>query len=251
MTAEEFRAALRSLGMARQKDAAEALGLTQSTISRYTAGLTPIPRCVEIVTFHLRGLTPPDLVIAPRVSKKAAPRPEYGAWRNMIYRCSDDSDPNYGGRGITVYPAWRASFWAFYAYVGPRPTPGHSLDRFPDNNGNYEPGNVRWATWKEQATNRRPNGGRVRVTVDGETRSLSAWARRLGIAPATISGRLRRGVPLALAVTQPKRRARLRMSRVRCGCGHRWRSHDGPCKALIEVDHRLRRCSCAGRTIES
>ena len=59
----------------------------------------------------------------------------------------------YGGRGITIYPAWFESFKTFLADVGPKPTPEHSLDRI-DNDGNYEPGNVRWATSKEQAANR-------------------------------------------------------------------------------------------------
>lgn len=66
---------------------------------------------------------------------------------------------HYGGRGISVYPEWDNSedgFERWLAYIGPAPSPLHTLDRFPDNDGNYEPGNVRWATAKEQRANQRP-----------------------------------------------------------------------------------------------
>lgn len=84
--------------------------------------------------------------------------PEYRAWVNMNSRCfipSTTRFENWGGRGITVCPEWRESYPAFLACVGRKPTPEHSLDRYPDVNGNYEPGNVRWATPSEQARNTR------------------------------------------------------------------------------------------------
>ena len=83
---------------------------------------------------------------------------EYRSWKHMIARCTDPkgkSWKNYGGRGITVCERWRKSFKAFLAHVGKRPTPQHSIDRYPNNDGNYEPGNVRWATMSEQHLNSR------------------------------------------------------------------------------------------------
>lgn len=85
-----------------------------------------------------------------------ADTPEYRAWAAMKRRCvSLDKRHVYADRGIKVCARWAASFQAFLADVGRRPSPDHSIDRFPDNDGNYEPGNVRWATRSQQAKNRR------------------------------------------------------------------------------------------------
>lgn len=82
--------------------------------------------------------------------------PEYRSWCHMKQRCLNPNSIRYerwGGRGIKICPQWLNSFETFYADVGERPSPIHSIDRI-NNDGNYEPGNVRWATHKEQRNNR-------------------------------------------------------------------------------------------------
>lgn len=83
--------------------------------------------------------------------------PEHQAWRDMIQRCRNPrcrNWKNYGARGISVCAKWRESFEAFFSHVGLRPSSKHSLDRV-NNDGNYEPGNVRWTTKDVQGKNRR------------------------------------------------------------------------------------------------
>ena len=92
---------------------------------------------------------------------------EYRIWLMMHQRCYNPSHvayKHYGGRGISIHPDWNrqtegldelAAFEAFLSHIGPRPSKKHSVDRI-DNDGNYEPGNVRWATDKQQRANQRP-----------------------------------------------------------------------------------------------
>lgn len=120
----------------------------------------------------------------------------------MKQRCENAMGPrfrDYGGRGIVVCEQWRASFAAFLVDMGRRPSPDHSLDRI-DNNGNYEPGNCRWATRVEQARNR--SNARL-LTLDGTTLNLAVWAEMQGIQEATIRARItRRGWSVSDALTK-------------------------------------------------
>jgi hypothetical protein len=83
--------------------------------------------------------------------------PEYRAWSHMKGRCNNVNDSTYhyyGGRGIKVYEPWSTNYKLFYKYIGKRPSNQHSLDRI-DTNGDYEPGNIRWANRAVQARNKR------------------------------------------------------------------------------------------------
>ncbi len=113
--------------------------------------------------------------------------PEFKAWDHMIQRCTNPNDPgykHYGGRGLTVCERWR-HFRNFFGDMGPRPgnknptrRSRYSIERI-DNNGNYEPGNCRWATQKQQMRNTRVN--LELVTHDGKTMCLTDWAAETGI----------------------------------------------------------------------
>lgn len=75
--------------------------------------------------------------------------PFFATWRGIVSRCESKTHPEYskyGGAGVALHPAWREDMRAFSAYLGPKPSATHSVDRHPNNAGNYEPGNVRWAT---------------------------------------------------------------------------------------------------------
>lgn len=83
---------------------------------------------------------------------------EHNSWLAAKQRCHNPKHHqwrDYGGRGIRMWDGWIHDFPALLAYIGPKPSPAHSLDRWPNPDGDYEPGNVRWATRVEQRHNRR------------------------------------------------------------------------------------------------
>lgn len=122
--------------------------------------------------------------------------PEYNSWKAMRARCYNRKRAeyqNYGARGIRVCDEWRNSFSRFLADVGRKPSAEHTLERI-DNNANYQPGNVQWATRGEQVRNRRNN---IQITINGVTRCLRDWATLLGVPYSTAFYRHQRGEPIA------------------------------------------------------
>lgn len=116
---------------------------------------------------------------------------EYRIWGGMLTRCFNQNDhgyANYGIRGITVCDRWK-SFENFLLDMGSRPSPKHSLDRI-DVNGNYSPENCRWATSKEQASNKRDT---IYITNNGQTKSIAEWSEDTGLPYQVIWNRLKTG----------------------------------------------------------
>jgi hypothetical protein len=133
--------------------------------------------------------------------RKQYPR-EWSSWYSTHDRCFNPNSPSwddYGGRGITVCPDWRREnngFPAFLAFMlqhfGPRPD-GFSIDRI-NVNGNYEPGNVRWASAETQVNNRRPHVSSTRwVEFQGQRYSTSGFARLIGRGLSTVQRHLSQG----------------------------------------------------------
>lgn len=113
---------------------------------------------------------------------------EYVCWSRMIDRCTNVNSKDYalyGGRGISVCESW-LSFSGFIADMGQRPSSDHSIERVR-NDGNYEPGNCRWATRKEQARNKRSTRF---ITAFGQRMSLSEWAEKLCMSADLIRSRI-------------------------------------------------------------
>lgn len=125
----------------------------------------------------------------------------FRTWVAMIQRCTNPRCERwkvYGGRGIRVCKRWTESFAAFLEDMGERPTSKHSIERI-DNDGNYEPGNCRWATPLEQARNTRRSRF---ITFKGKTLTMSEWERLYGLRQGILCGRLQNGWTLERALTQ-------------------------------------------------
>jgi hypothetical protein len=122
---------------------------------------------------------------------------------SMMDRCylpTSHAYSRYGGRGITVCDRWH-DFENFFADMGHKPE-GMSLERM-DNNGEYSPTNVKWATTKEQANNRSSSRW---IEFRGETKTLAQWADVTGVKLGTLWSRLKRGIPMNEAVVVSDRR---------------------------------------------
>lgn len=149
---------------------------------------------------------------------RTADDPTWRSWSSMKSRCLDrnsDNFKNYGAKGVTVCPRWVTSFQAFLQDMGPRPGLEYSLDRYPDPGGNYEPGNCRWATRKQQRDNRRPGASARRLLTHlGETKSVRQWAKDVGISEGTISYRLSVGWEVSAALMTPVCQGRSRAGKV-------------------------------------
>lgn len=140
----------------------------------------------------------------------AKPSATYNTWLDMKKRCIRKWHHDYkwyGGRGIKVCDRWLNDFSAFLADMGEKPA-GLTLDRI-NNDGNYEPGNCRWATRAEQAANKRRGGGMgpgVKVIeFAGEAMSVGDWDKKLGLKQGGIWHRLNNGWPLERALTTPSK----------------------------------------------
>lgn len=121
-------------------------------------------------------------------------------WKAMIQRCENPKHTAfhlYGGRGISICARWRQDFEAFAADMGERPSLKHTLDRI-EGNGNYEPGNVRWATPIQQQRNRSDT---LRVEWQGRTMSGTEAAALAGLEIATFYYRVNAGWPMARIMT--------------------------------------------------
>ena len=123
------------------------------------------------------------------MSKRLSQTPEYIAWINMRRRCGYiKGNAVYAEKGIKVFYAWH-DFKIFYAYMGPKPSQNHVLDRI-NNNGHYEPGNVRWATTEESSINKSNN---KLYELDGQFYTVNQLAKLSGMSYDRIYQRLKAG----------------------------------------------------------
>jgi len=127
--------------------------------------------------------------------------PTYRSWHSMINRCTNKNAVDYhryGGRGISVCKRW-IDFTKFLEDMGVRPD-GKTLDRFPDNEGNYSPDNCRWATPKQQTANRKCAH---KLEAEGKTQTIGEWATEKGLPYIQLHRRLSKGWPVDRALNKP------------------------------------------------
>jgi hypothetical protein len=133
--------------------------------------------------------------------------PTYRSWQNMKRRCYDTNNNRYkyyGGRGISVCDRWLESFANFYADMGKKPSPKHTIER-KRTDGNYEPSNCAWATRAEQNRN---YGRNVRVELGGDVVIAQDADASIGLRKGTVARRMKRGWTATQATSCPLVRSR-------------------------------------------
>ena len=167
--------------------------------------------CGTVVTLHASNVVTGNTKSCGclRVEKSAALNRKHGEtgsdtyriYRHMVSRCYNpnvERYPIYGGRGVRVADEWRGDggYERWLEHIGPRPSKSHSIDRI-DNDGHYEPGNVRWATRQEQIRNRSCS---LTCIVDGNVVSVLDAAKIVGMSYGALRKRLKTGCGLPQGV---------------------------------------------------
>ncbi len=157
-----------------------------------------------------RGPRPPDTRKSRQAIVAEHLMSTHSSWRSMKKRCSEARKPNtrYARwyAGVSVCDRWRASFDAFVEDMGPRPSKSHTLDRYPNNSGDYEPGNCRWATLTQQNNNRRPRRPRVTLPFEGRRIGVMEMAQLSGLEQRSVRQRMSKGWSAEQIISTPPRR---------------------------------------------
>lgn len=175
-----------------------------------SCGMTTIVETGNLKSGHTKscGCFVRDMLVERNTTHGMAHSPTYGTWLSMVHRCHHPNSLNYsyyGERGISVCDEWRNSPEAFHNYVTKLPDygkEGYTLDRI-NNDGNYEPDNVRWASQDTQVKNTRHT--RL-ITYDDRTQCIVDWARELHMHPNTLRTRLNWGWDVETAFFAPIQR---------------------------------------------
>lgn len=158
--------------------------------AQVTCGITSSCGCLRRETITKHGF---QLGVANNKRLKSPQTQVYTAYHAMLQRCYNPKSTNFknwGGRGISVCDLWRESFVDFVLHIGLPPTPKHTVGRI-ENSGNYEPGNVRWETRRDQLRNTRRTKF---ATIEGRTQCLTAWAAECGLSLSGMRSRFDRGI---------------------------------------------------------
>lgn len=177
-------------------------------LCRCDCGRYTIKRQCGLVTGHIKscGCLSSRTARAQETIHGLSKHPLYFTWNDMLQRCykvNCKAYPRYGGRGIQVCERWRASVKNFINDVSPKPSSAHTLDRI-NNDGHYEPGNVRWATRKEQSYNRQNN---KKVVFGNNTVLARHLAQEMGVSYERFRWYLRKGFTAEAALEQIKKRS--------------------------------------------